>query len=178
MAALFTSILSLPSRIAFVACQMDRAPEPHAVQVISSALAPVLLVSASAILASGISQKHAALADRIRSLSAERRLPSSEPSRRESIEAQLVLFNRRVRLVSLAHRALYLGIGCQLLVILAIALGIGLPTAWSFASLPPFLAGILLLLAAIALELVELQLADRTIALELEDRSHGRKGPF
>ncbi len=164
-------LLELVARTVLNANESPGDQSPWVIHVISSALAPVLLVSAAALLGVGISQKHAALGDRIRSLAAERRAPGGEPARRSSVQAQLELFARRIRLASLAHRALYLAICCLLGVILIITLRTPLTAVLSAVSLGLFILGVFILLVAIGLELGELHLANRTIAAELKDAS-------
>jgi hypothetical protein len=139
-----------------------------ALERIAAALSPVVLVSAAALLAVGISQKHVALGDRIRTLSAELRAPGVTPARRQSVAAQLELFTIRIRHSGRAHSAVYLAICCFLAMILVITLQQRFTGLWGAISLVLFVGGVSLMLAGIVLELLELRLADRTIARELD----------
>lgn len=137
-------------------------------QVLAAAVSPVVLVSATAILISGINSRYMAIADKVRSLSQEFRRTDTLPGRRSSIAAQLLIFNRRVNLVAWSVRALYAAVVC----FISMAMLIG-ATSWrktlETTTLPLFAVGIFLILTAIILELVELQLSNRTLALEVSD---------
>jgi hypothetical protein len=144
-------------------------PVDNPLEVIASAITPVVLVSATAILISGINARYMAIADRIRSLTAEYRDSATTPARIVSIDRQLPTFELRVRLVSWAIRGLYVASGCFVAMALIIS-----GTLWrkmlAMATLPLFLLGIMLLMFAIACELLELQAANRTLFTEIADR--------
>jgi hypothetical protein len=137
-------------------------------QVVASAVTPVVLVSATAILISGINSRYIAIADRVRLLTAESRSSSTSPARLQSICRQLPTFQLRVKLVSWAMRALYLASACFVAMALIIS-----ATLWremiAIATLPLFIMGILLLMISIACELVELREANRTLFEEISD---------
>jgi len=137
-------------------------------EVVASAITPVVLVSATAILISGINARYMAIADRVRSLTAEYRSSDTSPARLASISRQLPVFQLRVRLVSWAIRALYVASGCFVGMALIIS-----ATLWrkmlAVATLPFFISGIMLLIFAIVCELFELQAANRTLFTEISD---------
>jgi hypothetical protein len=137
-------------------------------QLVATAVTPVVLVSATAILISGVNSRYIAIADRIRSLTAEYRNPSTADVRRASIDRQLPKFQIRVRLVSWAIRGLNLAAVCFVAMALIIS-----ATLWrkmlAVATVPLFITGILLLMFAIVCELLELQVANRTLAAEIAD---------
>ena len=137
-------------------------------QVLAAAVTPVVLVSATAILISGINSRYMAIADKMRSLSQEFRRSDTLPGRRNSIAAQMVIFHRRIDLVAWSVRALYAAVAFFIAMALVIS-----GTSWrktlETTTLPLFGIGIFLILTAIILELVELQLSNRTISLEVND---------
>jgi uncharacterized membrane protein (DUF485 family) len=134
---------------------------------IAAAVTPVVMISANAILIGSIGSKHQAMADRLRILTAEWRSPGTSAARRDSIRAQVQMFTVRIAWISWAHFLLYVAIACFLAMVLAIALSLPL------LSLPLLLAGVILMLVAIVLELLELRKARATLDLESEDL-HGR----
>jgi hypothetical protein len=143
-------------------------PIDNPLQVVASAVTPVVLVSATAILISGVNSRHIAIADRIRSLTAEYRSDATNPTRRAGINRQLPAFKSRIRLASWAIRGLYLASACFVTMALLIS-----ATLWreilAVATVPLFIAGILLLLVSIVCELWELQKANRTLFDEISD---------
>jgi hypothetical protein len=137
-------------------------------QVVASAVTPVVLVSATAILISGVNSRHIAIADRIRSLTAEYRNAATNPARRAGIDRQLPIFHLRVQLASWSIRGLYLASACFITMALIIS-----ATLWrqmiAVATLPLFIGGIILVLFSIVCELWELQEANRTLFEEISD---------
>lgn len=137
-------------------------------QLIASAVTPVVLVSATAILISGVNSRYTSIADRVRSLTAEYRRADTTDTRRASISSQLPKFEIRVRLVSWAIRGLNLATACFVAMALIIS-----ATLWremlAIATVPLFIVGILLLMFAIVCELMELQVANRTLFAEMAD---------
>jgi Protein of unknown function (DUF2721) len=139
-----------------------------AMQVLTAAVTPVVLVSATAILISGSNARYIAIADRMRSLAHEYRDPSCLEQRRNTIAREMLTFEHRIRLVSWAVRALYIAVGA----FITDALLIG-ATLWrqmlASATLPSFLVGILLIMLAIVCQLLELQSSNKTLSLEILD---------
>src|SRR5437879_6082522 len=76
----------------------SRIVEPQSLQGLTSAVAPVVMVSAAGLLFNGVQTKHFHLSDRIRGLMAELRDPATAADRLNQITAQLALFDRRLRL--------------------------------------------------------------------------------
>jgi DNA-binding transcriptional regulator YbjK len=149
----------------------------HQLQVLASAVTPVVLVSAAAILISGVNARYIAIADRMRSLAKEYREKACDPHRREVIESQMATFQLRVRLVSWAERTLYFAVVCFTSVALLISAALS-RSVLEAASLPTFTVGLLLMMIAIVLQLAELQFSNRTLRLETEDiavRSRDRR---
>jgi hypothetical protein len=130
---------------------------------IAAAVTPVVMISANAILIGAISSKHQAMSDRVRSLAAEWRSPGTSATRRDSIRAQVKMFTLRIAWISRAHVLLYVATACFLAMVLGIALSLPL------LSLPLLLGGVVLMLLAILLELLDLRKARATIELESGD---------
>lgn len=145
-------------------------PVDDPLQVVASAVTPVVMVSATAILISGVNSRYIAIADRIRSLMTEFRAAGTSSQRRASISRQMVGFKRRVRLVSWSIRGLYMASGCFVMMALLIS-----ATLWrrmvAEATLPLFILGIVMLIFAIICELIELKVSNDTLSVELSDDS-------
>ncbi len=137
-------------------------------QIVATAVTPVVMVSSTAILAGGVNSRYIAISDRVRALAHEYRDPQTSTARRQLICAQMPIFNRRVRLVSWSIRMCYISMACFILLALVI-------TATAFremlmeVTLPIFLVGIGFLLTAIVFQLMELQEANNTIGMEVKD---------
>lgn len=138
---------------------------PPLIETVSAAVTPVVLVSASAVLILGVGNKHQNMADRVRSLNTERRSPATPGERRASIDRQISLLVRRIRFSRTAHLILYVSIlffiGMALLLLFA-------PTAFG-AGVTLLIAGVALMLAAVVCEILELRLAEQTLAIEVGD---------
>jgi hypothetical protein len=134
------------------------------VRNIGSALTPVVVITVAAILATGLGGKHAQLAMRMRDLTAELR-DGATPQRRRSILAQLGIFDARLLLAHSANVLIYTGaLALVLLVIL-----LTLESTHGAVDAALFVSGLVCIFAAIALEIGELLLANRTMARELND---------
>ncbi|HEV8474217.1 MAG TPA: DUF2721 domain-containing protein [Methylomirabilota bacterium] len=145
-------------------------------EVITTAVAPIVMVSAAGLLVLGIQTKNLHLADRIRQLTQERRAAGNAPTaRRTAITAQLVLFEKRVRLTQRALEALYVAIFCFVATALLLAAvpwlvlsPAGVPVAGGI-----FTVGIAFVLLAIVLEFLEMRAGLHTIRLEIDSTSDG-----
>jgi hypothetical protein len=144
-------------------------PETNgALQILAAAVTPVVMVSATAILISGVNSRYMAISDRMRSITHEYRDKDTSPERRSVLRRQLSIFTRRVELVSWAVRTLYLAAACFVSVALLIS-----ATSWRHmlveVTLPLFFMGIVLIMIAICCQLLELHASNRTILLEVKD---------
>jgi hypothetical protein len=74
--------------------------------VVATAVTPVVMVSATAILVSGVNTRYIAISDRVRALAREYRDERISPERRRNIRRQMTIFRRRLHLVSWAARVL------------------------------------------------------------------------
>jgi hypothetical protein len=137
-------------------------------QIVATAVTPVVMVSATAILTSGVNSRYMSISDRVRSLSREFRDPLTPESRRADIREQMTIFVRRVYLISWSIRMCYTAMACFVLMALVI-------TATAFrqmliaVTVPMFIMGIGFVIAAITFQLLELRASNRTITLELKD---------
>lgn len=142
--------------------------------IITAAVTPVVMLSAVAVLITSVNGKHAAISDRLRALALEFRSGGTSTARKQVIRDQVRLFASRARYVAAAHRALYAAAVCFTGMTLVIAVT---PRAriWDQLSLGIFVLGITLVLCAVAVELLDLRLADRTLLLELSDVLKGER---
>ena len=145
--------------------------ETQTYQVITSAVAPVVMVSAAGLLFTGVQAKNLHLADRLRALMSEYRTltsGSAHQQRRDQIAAQLGLFRRRIGLSQRALEFIYLAMVIFVVTSLLIA-----STPWIGGNAPPtltavvFVVGVGLLLVALVLEFWEMHLGLRTVDIEI-----------
>jgi hypothetical protein len=140
----------------------------NSLQVLAAAVTPVVLVSATAILISGVNSRYISIADKMRSLAQEFRTTNCTPARRIGIQGQMKIFKSRIWLVAWAVRVLYAAVACFTATAMVLS-----ATLWKNilenVALPLFALGISMMLAAIILQLLELHLSNRTITLEISD---------
>ncbi len=136
--------------------------------VVTTAVTPVVMVSATAILISGVNSRYIAISDRVRNLAHEFRSENPPEERRQNIHKQMLIFHRRLELVSWASRTLYIAVG--LFVSVALLIGISMwRRIFEAITLPIFILGLVLVGIAIALQFTELQMSNATIVLESAD---------
>jgi hypothetical protein len=149
-------------------CRYDGLMPNDPMQVLAAAVTPVVLVSATAILISGVNTRYISIADKMRSLAQEFRSKDCAPPRRKVIGAQMTIFRQRIALVAWAVRVLYSAVASFVVMAMVIS-----ATQWrkmlESVTLPMFGLGILLILTAIIFQLLELHLSNRTISLETRD---------
>jgi uncharacterized protein DUF2721 len=141
-------------------------------EVITSAVAPIVMVSAAGLLFMGVQAKNLHLSDRIRTLMAEYRTLTARPAddaRRQQILEQVVLFDRRIHLSQRALELLYIAIVCFVVTSLLLAAapwvgGLVMPAMTAGV----FVAGVVFLLLALLMEYREMHVGLKTIAIELE----------
>lgn len=138
---------------------------PLALRIVTSAVTPVVMVSATAILISGVNGRYIAVSDRVRNLTREYREQNPDADRRKVIQDQIRIFLRRIRLLSWAVRLLFLGAGFFISVALLISV-----STWNQSladiTLPIFLIGLAMVASAIVLVFIELSASNRTILME------------
>ena len=142
---------------------LDQLTDP--LRIVTTAVTPVVMVSATAVLLSGVNARYLAVSDRMRKLAAEYREVGLTPARRENIQRQMLVFERRMELVSWSSRILYVAICCFIVVALLICL-----STWrhmlTLVTLPIFSVGIAMVGTAVVLQLLEVQASRRTLSLE------------
>jgi hypothetical protein len=143
--------------------------EVPTVDVIATAVAPIVMVSATGLLFIGVQTKHIHLADRARDLITEHRkaIRCKDRGRREAVTAQILLFERRIRLSQRALELLCSAIVSFVTTTLLLAVA---PWMGQTAVPPPVIAGIFILgigclLLALVLEFLEMRAGLSTIAI-------------
>lgn len=140
-------------------------------QVITSAVAPIVMVSAAGLLSMGVQAKNLHLADRLRALMTEYRTLPPEPAhqqRRDQILKQLAIFRQRIRLSQRALELVYLAMVTFVMTSLLLAV-----TPWVGSEATPalsagvFVVGVLLMLVGLVLEFWEMHLGLRTVNIEI-----------
>src|SRR5215470_353445 len=91
-------------------------------KIVTTAVTPVVMVSATAILISGSNARYTSISDRVRALTNEFRQPGTSTERQSNIRQQMAIFHRRLHLVSWAARALYAAVACFVVIALLISL--------------------------------------------------------
>jgi hypothetical protein len=158
--------------------------EPALVKVIGAAVIPAAMITACAVLLQGLWAEHRSLADRIRSCSAELRTAGLAARRRGSLLAQILLFQRRMRIVTRASlcgagivtRASLCGtaaVACYVALVMMLAAHD--LQRWQALFLLVFMGGAALLLVAVSLLFFDLVLGTRTIDIEISEH-HGGDG--
>ena len=136
--------------------------------LIGAAVAPVVLISAAAILLSGYSAKYGSVSERMRDLTGEYRRADTADARKTLIKTQLLLFRRRIVAVwaasALLSFALLLFLGTVFSVIVSThAARLG------WVGVGCLVCGLTLMVAAVSMELYEIRLARLTTDAELSD---------
>lgn len=135
--------------------------------IIGAAVTPVVMISANAILTSGMNTRYSNVADRLRTLLAEYRLIETTEPRRHAIAAQVPLFERRIGWLEFANLMLFLGTACFVATVIVISLSSFAPAATQ-AALPLFVIGVLLMLGGVLAEVIELRSARETMRMEVK----------
>ena len=143
--------------------------DPQSLQGLTSAVAPVVMVSAAGLLFNGVQTKNLHLSDRIRALAAETRHAETTGERRRQIASELPLFWRRIRLSQWSLDMIYVAIVCFVLTSLLLASGLWIgPSVLPIVITMIFVLGVALLIVALALEFVEMGISLRTITIEMD----------
>lgn len=144
--------------------------------LIGTVVAPVGLISTTAILLSGYTGKYSSMSDQMRRMTAEFRAATTSGIRRESLKRQLDLYHRRITAMwgasALLSAALLSFISTVLSVILSAR-----ATHLGVVGLIFLMVGLVLVACAVGLELYEIGLARLTAAGELADIFAEREPP-
>jgi hypothetical protein len=146
--------------------QMDQLAGP--LRIVASAVTPVVMVSTTTFLISVVISRYISISDRIRALAREYRDPGTSNERRDNIRRQMVIFKRRLYLVSFASRVLYTADGCFVAIALLICVSVSKPILLQ-GTLVMFFVGLILIALAILLQLLELHQANRTLEIEFAE---------
>lgn len=144
------------------------AQAPTAISIIGNAIGPAALITTTAILLSGYTSKYSGIADQMRRLTAEYRAEGTTAERRSGLKPQIHLFHQRINALWGASTLLSLALLAFIVTVVAVLLsarearigpvGVGM-----------LLVGLILVAAAVGLELYEIKLARLTTAGELAD---------
>ncbi len=145
---------------------LDQMTDP--LRIVSTAVAPVVMVSATAVLISGVNTRYISISDRVRTLAHEYRGDGVSAARKSNIQKQVSIFQYRMKLVSWASRMLYAAVACFIAVALLICLST-LRRTLTYVTFPIFVGGVALAGVAILLQLMEIQASHKTIDLEASE---------
>lgn len=145
---------------------LDQLADP--LRIVTTAVTPVVMVSATAILLGGVNARYLAVSDRMRTLAHEYRSSGPSAERRLNIQQQMLVFHRRLDLVSWSSRILYLAICCFISVALLICLSTWRQT-FTLVTLPIFASGVAMVGTAVVLQYLEVQASRKTIELEASE---------
>ena len=141
---------------------------PSITSIIGSVIAPVGLISTTAILLSGYTGKYSGISDQMRRLTMEYRQPATSAPRRENLKRQLHLYHRRIKAMWGASALLSLALLAFVGTVLAVMLSVR-ATKLGPIGLATLILGLALVAAGIGLELYEIGLSRLTTAGELAD---------
>lgn len=144
--------------------------------LIGTVVAPVGLISTTAILLSGYTGKYSSMSDQMRRMTAEYRASGTADARRESLRRQLDLYHRRITAVWGASALLSVALLFFVATVLSVILSVR-ATHLDVFGLIALLAGLVLVACAVGLELYEIGLARLTAAGELADIFAEREPP-
>ena len=136
--------------------------------LLGTVIAPVGLISTTAILLSGYTGKYSSISDQMWRLAAEHRASGTAPARRQSLKRQLDLYHRRITAMWGASTLLSVALLCFVGTVLSVILS-ARQTRLGMLGIVPLFVGLSLVAAAIGLELYEIGLARLTVAGELAD---------
>ncbi len=143
--------------------------EISVLSVISTAVTPVVMVSACGTLTISVNARQQHLSDKIRGAAAEIRSVKTSDERRAQLREQIRVFERRFVCTWLAADALYGAITCFLLTTLFIVWTERRLSQGPLFPLVFFVLGICLMLAAAMGVVLEVALSRRTLQIEARD---------
>ena len=141
---------------------------PSLTSIIGNVVAPVGLISTTAILLSGYTGKYSSMADQMRRLTAEYRAPATAPERRGSVRRQVRLYHRRITAMWAASTLLSLALLAFIATVVTVMLSVR-SSHLGKVGLGALLVGLTLVACAVGLELYEIGQARLTAAGELAD---------
>ncbi len=138
-------------------------------QIVATAVTPVVMVSSTAILAGGVNSRYISISDRVRSLAHEFRDPQTTEARRTLISKQMIIFVRRISLISWSIRLCYTAMACFVFMALVIT-ATAVREMLIDITVPLVVIGIGFIITAIIFQLLELRASNSTIQLEMSKR--------
>ena len=144
--------------------------------LIGTVVAPVGLISTTAILLSGYTGKYTSMSDQMRRLTAEFRAAATTEVRRKSLKRQLNLYHRRITAAWGASALLSVALLFFICTVLSVILS-SRATHLGVLGLFALMVGLVLVASAVGLELYEIGLARLTTAGELADIFAEREPP-
>ncbi len=141
---------------------------PSLTSLIGTLVAPVALITPTAILLGNFMNKYTGIAGQMRALTAEYRQHGTTHARRRSIRGQLRLFHRRISAMWAASGALLMALLSFLVTVLTVVF-IRHEARSVVAGAASIVVGLGFILLAVVLELWEIGLARLTVAGELDD---------
>ena len=144
--------------------------------LIGTVLAPVGLISTTAILLSGYTGKYSSISDQMRRMTTEYRAPATAEIRRECLKRQLDLYHRRITAMWGASTLLSVALLAFVCTVLTVIVSVR-ATHLGIFGLIALMIGLILVACAIGLELYEIGLARLTTAGELADIFADREPP-
>lgn len=136
--------------------------------LVSTIVAPVALITPTAILLGNFMNKYTGIAGQIRQLASEYRQDQTSDTRRKSIRAQLRLFHHRIVAMWAASGALLMSL-LSFLVTVVTLLFVHRITHITMVGAASILIGLVFVVVAVILELYEIGLARLTTAGDLAD---------
>ncbi len=143
-------------------------PINNVTSIIGSVVAPVGLITTTAILLSGYTGKYTAIAGQLRQMTAEYRKGGTTAARRQSLKHQLRLLYRRISAMWAASALLSLALLSFIATVLAVLFA-SQTVRLGPLSILLLLVGLAFVAGAVGLELYEIGLARLTTAGELAD---------
>lgn len=136
--------------------------------VIGNVVAPVGLITMTAILLSGYTGKYSSISDQMRRMTAEYRDGGTKPMRRLGLKRQLTLYHRRITAMWAASTLLSLALLLFVATVLAVLFSTRTVQIGPIGVIS-LITGLIFVASAVGLELYEIGLARLTVAGELED---------
>ena len=136
--------------------------------LVSTIVAPVALITPTAILLGNFMNKYTAIAGQMRQLATEFRQEQTSENRRSSIRRQLRLFHRRIGAMWAASGALLMSLLSFLVTVMTLLFAHHI-TRITMVGAASILIGLAFILLSIILELYEIGLARLTTAGDLAD---------
>ncbi len=141
---------------------------PSITSIVGNVVAPVGLITMTAILLSGYTGKYSGISDQMRRMTGEFRSSETPTARRQSLRRQLGLFHRRITAMWAASTLLSLALLAFIATVLAVLFSVRTMRLGPI-GITTLIVGLVFVAVAVGLELYEISLARLTVAGELAD---------